>query len=408
MDINDKNNNRDKTNYVLKNYGFQIVKFDVFSLVDGIKKSIIEYKLLVHENRICIDYKIEFKQIYANYKTTGSHKEKYFNCSNNSTYQVRKDFLKKLGKSHCFSENRKDKDYFLITDKNKLSEINNYLSSIELKNVTFQNIEYILTGCNPSGQDSGRGHLKLKYDDEYLPFGFFLKSINKIKKRNKLFDDNKEEISWERIWKKSEDKIISFEDFLSKNGKLQDLFIKFRDNPKNWKNIFEECKKYFLEQTDNLIEINNGITKYRIEGKKNFENQYGSNRVNAIKKIFEISHIPKIKLIASTIQYAHIYPVWAIKDSILKLDKSQKEERNYLFEMISDKDNFLPLDVETHTLYDRNELFWDQDGKLNKLALENNENYEDKLYIYSKISSEILNTTNIKTYLTKFIELNNK
>ncbi|MBR2652160.1 HNH endonuclease [bacterium] len=52
------------------------------------------------------------------------------------------------------------------------------------------------------------------------------------------------------------------------------------------------------------------------------------------------------------IQYAHIYPVKEIRKSFF----NEKNEKINLDD-ISNEDNFLPLDAETHILYDRNELF---------------------------------------------------
>ena len=407
MDINYKNNNIDKTNYVLKNYGFQIVKFDVFSSSKHIKDkgNIIEYKLLVEDSGLCIDYKIKFKQIYITNNTTKSHEEKYFKPEYNSRYQIRKFFLEKLEIEHIFNMGKyQRKKYFKFNEKDKLSKINDYLLSINLGDLTFQNIEYILTGSNPGGQGNGNGFLKLKYDDEYLPFGFFLQSINKIKERDKLFEDDKKQILWEEIWEKSKNNIISFEEFLSNNGEIKNLFIKFKQNPENWKNFSKDFEQCFNNKYKKFIDIDKLIKRHRKKGITNFESKYGKDKVNAIKKIFDIPKDNNFLPNHTIIQYAHIYPVKEIRKSFF----NEKNEKINLDD-ISNEDNFLPLDAETHILYDRNELFWDQDGKLNKLlALENNEYYEDKLYIYSKISNNILNTTNIKTYLTKFIELKNK
>jgi hypothetical protein len=65
---------------------------------------------------------------------------------------------------------------------------------------------------------------------------------------------------------------------------------------------------------------------------------------NPIKEIFGVSSL-------LSYQKAHIYPRHLIKQDALKA--KSKENRNKIMKMISDENNFLPLDATTHELYDR-------------------------------------------------------
>ena len=395
------NNWRDKTKEVLNNHGFFIVKFNAFSFSsDNKEENIIEYKLLVEDSGLCFDYKIHFHQISITNVTTKSHKNQYLNHKNNSKYHIRTKFLEMLELEHIFNEFRgKRKQYYFYNENHKnLSKINQYLLTKNLKTITFQNIEYILRGENAGGQGSGKGYLNLKYDNTYLPFGLFLQAINKISERNELFEDREEQISWGEIWEKSESRTIDFETFLSSNGEIKDLFLKFKNHPSNWKSIKEDFKNFLNKKCEKFLDVDKLVRKYRSEGVINFEKKYGSNKLDAIRKFFNITDsnfLPD----AVDIQYAHIYPVNAIRRGYLKKEISD-------LKAISDADNFLPLTTEIHKLYDSNKLYWMQNGELQIFEKDLNQDYY-KINFYTQISSDILSSTQITSFLKKFLNLRN-
>lgn len=142
--------------------------------------------------------------------------------------------------------------------------------------------------------------------------------------------------------------------------------------------------------------VDNLIKKYRKKGVTNFESKYGKDKVNAIKKIFDIPKDNNFLQNPNIIQYAHIYPVKEIRKSFF----NEKNEKINLDD-ISNEDNFLPLATEIHQLYDSDKLFWNQNGELELLeeALKYNEYYRNTFGIYSKISNNILINTKIRYYL---------
>lgn len=395
------NNLRNKTQEVLNNYGFFIVKFNVFSLShDNEEENIIEYKLLVEDSGLCFDYKIHFHQISITNVTTKSHQNQYLNSKDNSKYTIRMKFLEMLELEHIFNGvfNQRKQYYIYNENHNNLSKINQYLLTKNLKTITFQNIEYILRGSNPSGQGNGKGYLKLKYDNTYLPFGLFLQAINKISERNQLFEDSKEQISWGEIWKKSESRTIDFETFLSSNGEIKDLFLKFKNHPSNWESINKDFENFLNKKYKKFLDVDKLVRNYRSEGVKNFEEKYGTNKVVAIRKFFNITD-SNFAPNAVNIQYAHIYPVNAIRRGYLEKEIDD-------LKAISDADNFLPLTTEIHQLYDSNKLYWMQNGELQ--ISEKDLSWDHyKINFYTQISSDILSSTHITDFLKKFLNLRN-
>lgn len=395
------NNWRDKTQEVLNNYGFFIVKFNAFSFSsDNKEENIIEYKLLVEDSGLCFDYKIHFHQISITNVTTKSHQNQYLNHKDNSKYSIRTKLLEMLELEHIFNDvpNKRKQYYIYNENHNNLSKINQYLLTKNLKTITFQSIEYILRGSNAGGQGRGEGYLNLKYDNTYSPFGFFLQAINKISDRNQLFEDREEQISWEHIWEESASRTIDFETFLSSNGEIKDLFLKFKNHPSNWKSIREDFENFLNKKSEKFLDVDKLVRKYRSEGVINFEKKYGSNKVDAIRKFFNITD-SNFSPDDVSIQYAHIYPVNAIRRGYLKKEIDD-------LKAISDADNFLPLTTEIHQLYDSNKLYWMQNGEL-QISEKNLNRDHYKINLYAQISFDILDSTHITSFLEKFLNLRN-
>lgn len=59
------------------------------------------------------------------------------------------------------------------------------------------------------------------------------------------------------------------------------------------------------------------------------------------------------------IEFAHIKPVSKIKEECV----SQKFNKDILLQ-IKDKKNIIPLNSDTHALFDKHEIYWDSNGKL--------------------------------------------
>ena len=161
------------------------------------------YKLLIDtESNFIEDWYAQFEEFSINSSTTHNH-----NGSSSKKLRLRKRLLELLSISHSFGgrNNRHIEHFTLQENRNKISIINNFFKN--KYNSTFQNIEYLISGNNPSG----RGSIITTIDDKKVKLSFFLQFRNIVN-----YEDNS---SWEdrlisrRLWQYD---TISFENWISK------------------------------------------------------------------------------------------------------------------------------------------------------------------------------------------------
>ncbi|MDE7221968.1 MAG: hypothetical protein K2N40_01710, partial [Ureaplasma sp.] len=257
-------------NEFLSEYNPQVVSMDVFSK-DELNK--ITYTLLVVNNSFIIDYKIEFKSFSIKPETTLSHEK---TKKENHSFLLREQLIEDiLDLKHEFvsPENyNKRKMPNTFNDQIFLNKVNNFLNDPknELWKITFQNISYILSGSNPTGEGNGKGELVTRYLNSTVPFGLFLGTLNLSKKFRKQYcEDNKINQSnltylISEVYKSLEnDGILKLDDFLKFNPELNSFFKEFIENPKDWQNIRKRMKNLFEPQNKKFFNINRKIIQLR-------------------------------------------------------------------------------------------------------------------------------------------------
>ncbi len=372
-----------KIKFNITNYDFKVIKMNVFSKNN---MSNIDYYILVDQNNYIHDYKIHFNNIEIRTSTTKSHEKVK---RNNYSLLVRKQLINKLNLEHEFNDNSKKKDVFYFDSKQiKELKINKYIEKeVVFKNITFQNIEYILTGSNPSGQGNKNGYLKTIYNDKEYVFGFFMQVVNIIKKIEYTFSD----ISYKEIWNEwKENKIetYSFTSWINSSNLLKTYFNKFifsNEKTQEWKKIKCDFEKEMLKNINNYIDLDKKISKLRNKQKDNVKNSFISI-INMCNSYFEHIQIDNP-------EYAHIKPVWKIKQEFL-----ESNDENILLE-ISDKYNCLPLPPDIHKGYDKHNYYWDDKGIIN--ILNNKINDLERVLKFSKINNSYINEK-VKKYLIDY------
>lgn len=376
-------------NYNFKDfYDFKILEMDVFHK----NETEIKYILLIDSiTNFIYDYKIEFKKLKLRLFTTPSHQK---TKSKNSALILRMRIFDILKIKHSFAENKKIKKLNLQEhyhlNSNEINKLNLFLKSYDLKNITFQNIEYIINGSNPSGQGSGKAYLYTKIKNKEYALGFLLQSINKCKSQKWSNYIQKQEwndfIENKWIHLSNKNNVTNFEDLLEQDSTLSNYFYSFNYFPKDWKKNKENLYKTLLFRKNSEESFKKIIQSKRNEYKKNIESKFESNLNNLIQLFFKSETNVNF-------EYAHIKPVFLIKKEFI----SSSNNLNILDE-ISDPNNFLPLPIEIHRYYDDKNLYWDING--NMIVL-NDEKIPNSYIEFQKINKTILNNS-IKKYLEEY------
>lgn len=376
----------------ISEYNPQIVSMDVFSKD---KLNQITYKLLVVNNSFIIDYKIKFKSISVKFETTRKHK---VTKEKNHSFIFRKELIEQvLGLEHKFvslENHNKRKESILFYDQINLNKVNDFFNDPknELWRITFQNIIYILSGSNPSGEGNGNGELVTYYLNSEVPFGLFLGTLNVCKKFRKQYCEKNNIESFNltylinEVYKNLENnETLKLNDFLKFNPELDSFFKDFIKNPKNWKNIRNKMKNSLELQNKNFFMINSKIIKLRHEFTKKIKEKWSN-------PYFEFFNIEKDMHV--NYEMAHIKPVYEIKNEYLK------NSNESILKQISDPCNFLPLTPDIHTMYDRYKLYWDYNtGELrstNSNEILNNGEFG----LFKQLSQSIL--VEVKKYLKEY------
>ncbi len=379
-------------NEFLSEYNPQIVSMDVFSKD---KLNQITYKLLVVNNSFIIDYKIEFKSFSIKLETTGSHQE---SKKKNHSFILRKELIENvLGLKHKFvslENHNKRKEQNTFNDSINLNKINDFLndSKNELWRITFQNIIYILSGSNPSGESNGKGELTTYYLNSEVPFGLFLGTLNVCKKFRKQYCEKNEINQFNltylinKVYKWLEnDKNLKLNDFLKFNPELDSFFKEFIKNSKDWKNIRQKMKDNLESQNKKFFSINSEIIKLRKEFTKEIQTKWSD-------PYFEFFNIEKDMQV--DYEMAHIKPVYEIKNEYLK------NSNKGILKQISDPYNFLPLTPNIHTMYDKYKLYWDyKTGEL-KSTNDNESLNNNEFELFKQLNHSILKE--VKKYLKEY------
>lgn len=372
-----------KYNDIFNKFKFKVVKMDVFNKSKYESENRITYDLLTVDDVIIVDYKIKFHQINIKDCTTKSHEN-----SKRLDLQYRLHILSKLGIKHEFKQQGK-KSYF-FKDPDKIKTVNDYLDSDDAgSKLTFQQIEYILTGSNPSGQGkSGRGYLYTMYNGKPIPFGLFLKSVNQCKHFQNYAKKHFDIHDFSGLYEMAEQ--VSFQDWIDQNGRLEKYVKKFHDHSEQWKTIRDNFVKEYQYVITSFYNLEDQVNKYRSEQKRQIQEQYSENTA-LYHTYFNITNIHE------DYEVAHIKPVWLIKKEY-SLAKDPE-----ILNQIRDVNNFLPLPSNIHWSYDRKQFFWTQDGCIKKLITNKLPNNIDE---FKQINPEMLNKISyfINEYKIKIID----
>lgn len=373
----------DKYNNIFNKFRFKVVKMDVFNKCKDESKNKITYYLLTVDDVIIVDYKIIFHQINIKDCTTKSHEN-----SKRLDLQYRLHILSKLGIKHEFKQQGK-KSYF-FKDSHNVKAVNDYLACKDVGfELTFQQIEYILTGSNPGGQGkSSRGYLYTMYNGKAIPFGLFLKSVNQCKNFQNYAKTNFDIHDFSGLYEMAEQ--VSFQDWIDHNGHLEKYVKKFHDHSEQWKTIRDDLVKEYQYVITSFYQLERKVNKYRSEQKRWIQEQYSEN-ATLYHAYFNITNIHE------DYEVAHIKPVWLIKEEY-SLAKDPE-----ILNQIRDVNNFLPLPSNIHWSYDRKQFYWTQDGCIKKLITNKLPNNIDE---FKQINPEMLNKISyfINEYKIKIID----
>lgn len=370
-------------NNIFNKFKFKVVKMDVFNKCKDESENRITYDLLTVDDVIIVDYKIKFHQINIKDCTTKSHEN-----SKRLDLQYRLHILSKLGIKHEFKQ--QGKKSYCFKDLDKIKAVNDYLESDDAgSKLTFQQIEYILTGSNPSGQGkSGRGYLYTMYNGKPIPFGLFLKSVNQCKHFQNYAKKHFDIHDFSGLYEMAEQ--VSFQDWIDQNGRLEKYVKKFHDHSEQWKTIRDNFVKDYQHVIASFYQLESQVNKYRSEQKKWIQEQYSEN-ATLYHAYFNITNINE------DYEVAHIKPVWLIKEEY-SLGKDPE-----ILNQIRDVNNFLPLPSNIHRSYDRKQFYWTQDGCIKKLITNKLPNNIDE---FKQINPEMLNKISyfINEYKIKIID----
>lgn len=373
---------------LLNNFEFKIVEMEVFSDSNGNENNLANYYLLIADNLVIVDYKIIFKQIAIKDKTTLSHEK---NKHKSNSLKFRKDILEILEVPHKFEDGNKEIHFFnspKYSDVIKL--VNEYIFSSEFsQKITFQNIEYILNGSNPSGQgQTGKGFLKIRYQNENVPFGIFLRSLNKVKVFHNYCRKNFNFNNFEELYNDNSIQKLSFEEWLS-NSTLKKYFNDLKKYHWNWDVIVENIDKGIIGVVKKFNDINKKIINLRQKQKRNFESWF-RKRFNTFNNQEIYKYYFGVNEVVENFDYAHIKPVYLIRQQYINKNKED------ILQEISDINNFLPLPPSIHSCFDSKKIHWENNGKL----ITKSKNLPNDINYFSQISKIALN--DIKKYLIEY------
>ena len=300
--------------------------------------------LLVDEDNWILDYKIKWKKLSLTEFTTASHYKK--NIKKSFKLKFREKLLNILGLKSIpnFYPNHRKK--YINLNKEQINNVNTLFDS-KWNNQSFSNIDYVITGSNATGQGNPKNSsFYLKHDNKKFNIGFLFQSLRLTFHKMPL---NEFKEIWEDYFKNENNyQKCNFNEWLNKNHKLRIDFEYFNQklSPTQQKSKIKQIKNKYCPLRRKYEEIYDLTMKYRQclynklkKKKEEFTNNFWNKQFN--DGFFKIVH------------FAHIKPVSEIKKEAIanKFDKK-------ILENIKDENNILPLDPNTHNLFDKHEICW--------------------------------------------------
>lgn len=261
---------KEKPEFILKDHSFKLVSMRVFGHKEH---NILNYTLLVVDEVIIYDFKVQIEKMTLTMETTASHKE---TKKNNESLFLRKDFFKILGLQHSFTKEGQLKTKQSIINQNKLDELNNFLWKFNWKNITFKNIEFLISGSNPSGEGNATSGFKTIFNATKFLFGFLFQKLNRTKSFQQKYGDNSRADSffqkyWDDDFKNFPEGITlercSFEDWISGEKMLQSFFRAYTDKDTHWKEVNEEIEQWLIPRINKLTNLDSIVHNKRREQK---------------------------------------------------------------------------------------------------------------------------------------------
>lgn len=349
---------KEKQEFILEDHSFKLVSMPV---CDTKEDNILQYILLVVDDVMIYDFKVRIHKMTLTMETTESHKE---SKKNNESLFLRKIFFKILGLQHSYAKEGLPKTKRLITNQKKMDDLNKYLWNFNWKKVTFKDIEYLIKASNPPGEGNTTSGFKTTFDTLKYSFGFLFQHLNQTKQFHKRYGDDFNcnsffQKHWDEDFKNFPVALerCSFEQWINGEGMLKSFFRAYADIDNRWKDVNEEIEQELKIRINELYDLNERINSLRQKQKKNVlshfnDQQNWSNEIFGNEKAY----------VEGAIEFAHIHPVANIKK--LSSQREDKTEADGILEEIASPYNCLSLNSTLHTLYDKNYIYWDDDGKL--------------------------------------------
>lgn len=347
------------------------------------------------------DYRVIWKKFCITEYTTPTHFEK----PDIYRFQFRDKLLEKLNLKHLKNPiSGVRKIYIPITSENQLNNINNLFWN-DWIGQTIPNISYILTGSNPAGENNPKQAefwtKLINQENKRIAIGMFLDSI--MYKKVKKFLRESTYIS---IWNdfkqgKSEFKIINFEQWLwldeTKTFKRYlEEFNKEKLQTSEWKSLKKQLSNFradtrIIDSVSEIAQNNRSKIRSIIINKygdlKNFMTKFWKHDFSRERDRIELAHIKSCK--------------WC-KDEACNIaikTRNITDEAKQILDQIKDENNIIPLKYWYHQMFDTNNIYWNDEGKI---MLSKSLDFDKKKLIidddlFNTIPDEFLNKT--KRYL---------
>lgn len=352
---------KEKQEFIFKDHSFKLVSMRVF---DTKLSNILHYTLLVIDDVMIYDFKVQVEKMTLTMETTASHQEtkKY----NNELF-LRKEIFSNLSLQHSFVKiDGKKKIKQPIVKQEKLNKLNNFFWDRNWEDITFQNIEYLITGSNPTGQGNTKSFFKTAFNSSHYPFGFLFQWLNQTdafykKYENKSYPNSFFQEYWDENFENFPKDVTfercSFEQWISQNKMLKSFFRNYADAGTPWQNTDKDIEQELKIIIHKLTVLDEKVNNLRQQQKKKVLECFNDLR-NWSNEIFGNEKA----YVEGAIEFAHVHSVANIKK--LSSQKEDETEACDTLEEISSQYNCLPLNSTLHTLYDKNHIYWDNDGKL--------------------------------------------
>ncbi|WP_027123850.1 MAG4270 family putative restriction endonuclease [Mycoplasmoides pirum] len=393
---------------ILNSFYFKKVKIDLKSCRKNNNSTNCTLFLIIDEKNYIHDFKVKFKSLKVFNNTTKSH-EKF---QNKTLVKTRIEFINLLDiGEHKFSNgfNERNKPFFQI-DNLILEKFNKKIWKWDwFKKVkTIRNIEYLITGSNPQGEDKIDSHAFFVYekDDKKYKIGFLLRAL--------LLSNNKESKkfltklnSYNPIWENENIEEIEFWDWINhknssfnKNENLAWYLNKFNNDSNEWQHYLNSLRSLIRDDHKEWTRFRKQVNSLRQKYKNNVNNEYKNNKHWSNDEFCLNFFCPGKK--ENNWEYAHIKPVKLIIKNYIN-SKKEPEDLEILEKEITDYKNFLPLPKHIHNFFDTRKIWWDDStGLLDGLLEYNFLKLSDDLKYFKEIKKEYIETS--KKYIKDYYE----